>query len=152
MTARAAGGIVAAGTQTDNRTAPDVAALILAAMKAMGAAPPPAAELAARKAATIGEIGRGIETTEGIAGTLAGYVATGVPVGEIGHAVDRLAAVDAASVALVSAALFDPASASIVVVGDARRFLPALRRAHPRVEVIAAADIGLDTASLRKPG
>ena len=151
VTARAQGGVLTARTQTKNPTAPDVVALIRAEMTRMATVPVAPAELDTRKAATIGDVGRSIETTEGLAGTLGGYVVTGVPVAEIGHAVDRLAAVDATAVQQVSAALIDPAPASVVVVGDARQFLPALRQAYPRVEVIAAKDLTLDTASLRKP-
>jgi zinc protease len=50
---------------------------------------------------------------------------------------------------VTSASLLDPKAASIVVVGDARQFLPALRQAHPDVEVIPAAAVDLDTPKLR---
>ena len=150
VSARAGGGVIAARTQTKNPTAPDVVALIRAEMARMGTAPVAAAELDTRKAATIGDIGRGIETTQGLAGVIGGYVATGVPVTEIGQVVGRLAAVDAAAVRQVSAALLDPAPASIVVAGDARQFLPALKAAYPQVEVIPAGTLTLDTASLRR--
>ena len=150
VSARAEGGIVAASTQTKNPTAPDVVALIRGEMVRLGTAPTSPAELDTRKAAAIGGIGRGIETNEGLAGAIGGYIATGVPVGEIDHVIDRLAAIDPGAVEQVSAALVDPAPASIVVVGDARQFLPALRKAYPTLEVIPAKDLTLDTASLRK--
>ena len=44
--------------------------------------------------------------------------------------------------------LFDPAAASIVVVGDAKQFLPALRQAYPNLQVIPAAHLNLDSPTL----
>ena len=149
VSARRDSGVVSARTQTKNPTAPDVVQLILAEMRRMGAETVPAAELDTRKAAAIGEVGRAIETREGTAGVIGGYLATGVPLAELPHAIDRLAAVDAGAVRSTSAALLAPAAASIVVVGDARQFLPALRRAYPQVEVVPASQIRLDHASLR---
>ena len=149
LAARRDAGVVSARTQTKNPTAPDVVQLILAEMTRMGAQLVPAAELDTRKAAATGEIGRAIETTDGVAGVIGGYLATGVPLDELAHAIDRLAAVDAASVQRASTALLAPAAASIVVVGDARQFLPALRRAYPQVEVVPAAALKLDRAALR---
>ncbi|WP_447410766.1 insulinase family protein, partial [Clostridium perfringens] len=67
--ARATGSF-AARTQTKNPTAAEVVTLMTAEMAKMGAAPVPDAELATRKAVLVGNFGRGIETTEGVAGIL----------------------------------------------------------------------------------
>jgi zinc protease len=45
--------------------------------------------------------------------------------------------------------LLDPKAASIIVVGDAKQFLPVLRQAHPEVEVIPAASVNLESPKLR---
>jgi zinc protease len=45
--------------------------------------------------------------------------------------------------------LLDPKVASIVVVGDAKRFLEPLRKAYPNAEVIPAGTLKLDTAALK---
>ena len=44
-----------------------------------------------------------------------------------------------------------PGRASIIVVGDGRQFLDALRQAAPNLEVIPAAQLNLDDPSLRGP-
>ena len=43
------------------------------------------------------------------------------------------------------------AQASIVIVGDGRKFLTALRQKYPATEVIPIADLDLNRATLRKP-
>ena len=44
----------------------------------------------------------------------------------------------------------DPAQAIIVIVGDAKAFLPALREKHPNVEVIPFGQLDLGSASLKR--
>ena len=109
----------------------------------------PQAELETRQAVLIGNFGRTIETTDGVASILAGYTLQGVPLDELSRYIPRVQAVDPAAVQSTSAALLDPKAASIVVVGDAKQFLPALRQAHPEAEVIPAAQVNLDTPKLR---
>ena len=149
VSARRLGGQVQARTQTKNESAADAAQLIVTEMRRLGREPVPAAELETRKAATLGEFGRGIETTDGIAGALAGYVLEGVPLDELGRYAGAVQAVNAGAVRDTAAALVDPDAASIVVVGDAKAFLPALRKAYPQVEVIPQAALKLDSPTLK---
>ena len=149
VTARRLGGSLLARTQTKNESAADAVALIAAEMRRLGADPIAAAELDTRKAATLGEFGRAIETTDGIADILASYLLSGVPLDELGRYAASVQAIDAGEARATAAALADPAAASIVVVGDAKAFLPALRKLYPAVEVIPAAALRLDRATLR---
>ncbi|MES3083808.1 M16 family metallopeptidase [Sphingomonas faeni] len=142
-------GTVAARTQTKNPTAAEVVTLIAAEMTRMGASPVPAAELDTRKAVLVGNFGRGIETTSGVAGILGAYVQNGVPLGELQRYTGAVGAVDPAAVQAAAVALLDPKAASIVVVGDAKQFIEPLRKAYPNVEVIPEAALKLDTATLR---
>ena len=142
-------GLISARTQTKNPSAAEVVGLIDAEMRRLGAAPVPQAELETRQAVLIGNFGRTIETTDGVASILAGYTLQGVPLDELSRYIPRVQAVDPAAVQSTSAALLDPKAASIVVVGDAKQFLPALRQAHPEAEVIPAAQVNLDTPKLR---
>ena len=64
---RRAPGPFVAMTQTKKPSAPEVAALILSAMKGMTTAPATPEELKARQSAVIGEFGRTVETTSGTA-------------------------------------------------------------------------------------
>ncbi|WP_010185098.1 M16 family metallopeptidase [Sphingomonas sp. PAMC 26605] len=141
-------GTIAARTSTKNPSAPETVSIILAEMKRLGAEPVSAAELDTRKAVLVGNFGRATETTGGIAGTVGGYVVQGLPLSELGQYTQRVAAVDPAAVQAAAAKLLDPAAASVIVVGDAKLFLPELRKAYPNVEVITADALKLDTAAL----
>jgi zinc protease len=44
----------------------------------------------------------------------------------------------------------DARATSIVIVGNAKEFLPELRKKYPQVEVIPMAELDLNTALLRK--
>ena len=142
-------GTVAARTQTKNPTAAEVVTLIAAEMARLGSTPVPVAELDTRKAVLVGNFGRGIETTSGVAGILGTYVQNGVPLGELQRFTGAVGAVDPAAVQAAAVALLDPRAASIVVVGDAKQFIEPLRKAYPDVEVIPESALKLDTATLR---
>ncbi|MBB3878246.1 M16 family metallopeptidase [Sphingomonas pseudosanguinis] len=142
-------GLISARTQTKNPSAAEVVGLIDAEMRRLGTAPVAPAELETRQAVLIGNFGRTIETTDGVASILAGYTLQGVPLDELSRYIPRVQAVDPAAVQTNAAALLDPKAASVIVVGDAKQFLPALRQAHPEVEVIPAGQINLDSPKLR---
>lgn len=142
-------GIVSASTQTKNPSAPEVVALIAAEMKRMGSEPVPAAELDTRKAVLIGGFGRRIERTDGVASALADYVAEGVPLDTLRRYIPSIQGVDPAAVQAAARKVLDPTHASIVVVGDAKQFIDALRKTYPQVEVIPAASLNLDNAALK---
>jgi zinc protease len=149
MQARREPGLIAARTQTKNPSASEVVDLIVAQMRAIGGTPASAAELETRKAVLVGNFGSTIETTGGAAALLANYVEQDVPLAELQRFTDRVQGVDARAEQAAAAALLDPAPASIVVAGDARQFLPALRKAYSQLEVIPAAALKLDVPALR---
>ncbi|HEU0067334.1 MAG TPA: pitrilysin family protein [Sphingomonas sp.] len=142
-------GSISARTQTKNATAPDVVALIAQEMRRLGSEPVPASELDTRKAVLVGGFGRTIESTDGIADLLGDYIVQDVPLSELARFTSAVEGVDPAAVQQAAATLLDPKLASIVVVGDAKQFLPALRKAYPDVEVLLVSALTLDSASLR---
>ena len=109
-------------------------------------------ELAARQASLTGTYGRNLETTEGLARTLSTYALQDIPLGEITRYDDQVRAVTVQDEAAFAAGALDPARADVIVVGDARLFLDALKAKLPNLEVIPAADLDLDSPTLRKPG
>ena len=149
LSARRQGGLVEARTQTKNPTAPDVVAIIVDEMRKLGATPAPAAELDTRKAVLVGGFGRAIETTGGIADILGDYIVQLVPLSELGRYTGALQGVDPRAVQAAAAELLDPTRASVVVVGDARQFESALRRRYPKLEVIPASALKLDSPTLK---
>jgi zinc protease len=142
-------GSIAARTQTKNQTAAEVVSLMTAEMARMGATPVPEAELSTRKAVLVGNFGRGVETTDGIAGIIGEYVLDGVPLTELQRYTAKVEAVTPAAVQAASAALLDPKAASVAVVGDAKQFLTPLKAARPATETLTESELKLDSPTLK---
>ena len=70
---------------------------------------------------------------------------------EYARYIPNLEAVTPQQVAASVAAEIDPALASIVIVGRASEFLPALRAQYPNLEVIPIGELDFGSASLRAP-
>ena len=149
LDARRLAGPVVAETQTKNPSAAEVVSIMVDQMKALGEQPLPADELDPRKATLIGDFGREVERNAGVANVIADDLAQDVPVTEIDRFIPNVEAIDAAAVQKAAARLLDPKAASIVVVGDAKQFLPDLRKAYPDLEVIEASALDLDRPSLK---
>nr|MDQ2878605.1 insulinase family protein [Pseudomonadota bacterium] len=149
LSARRDVGSISGRTSTKNPGAPETVSIILAEMKRLGSTPVSPSELETRKAVLIGGFGRATETTGGIAGTLGGFVEQNVPLTELQRFIPSVSAVDARAVQHAAQTLFDPASANIVVVGDAKLFVDDLRKAYPDLEVIPADKLDLDSPTLK---
>ncbi|MCM8729651.1 M16 family metallopeptidase [Hephaestia sp. GCM10023244] len=138
-----------AGTQTKNPSAAEVVSLIVAEMAKLGAAPATAAELDTRKAVLVGDFGRAVETTDGIAGILGDYIEEGVPLAELKTYSSDITGVSPAAVQAAAAELFAPKGASIVVVGDSKQFIGDLRKTYPDLELIPSSALDLDQPVLK---
>lgn len=141
-------GALAASTQTRNEKVAPVLTIIKGEMRRLGTDAMAADELAVRKAALIGSFGDSIQTTDGLAGAIANLISQGLPPTELDHYADRIEAVTAPDVQRVARRLIDPGAASVVIVGDSRKFLGDLREAGLKPEVIPFRSIRLDNASL----
>ena len=149
LDARRTAGPIVASAQTKNVSAPEVAELILAELDRMGTEPVAPGELTSRKAALTGGFARSIETTSGLAGQVTALASQDVPLAELSRYSASVEAVDAAAVQAASAALLSPKAASVIVVGDAKDFLPALAAKGLKPEVIPAAQLNLGSAALK---
>src|SRR5581483_6533008 len=74
----------------------------------------------------------------------------GVPLDEINRYTENVQAVKAADVEACAASRLNTASSSVVIVGNAKYFLPDLKKRFPDVEVIPVGELDLNSASLRK--
>ena len=83
-----------------------------------------------------------------ILGELALY---GVPLDEITRYTARVDAVTPEQVQGFARRVFDPAQASVLVVGDAKAFAGPLKAARPDLVTIPAAALDLDSPTLAKP-
>jgi len=149
LDARAEPGPFVASTQTRNDAAAEVLGLILAEMRRLGAEPISAGELAARRTTLTGDFGREAETTSGMAGLIASYVARGIAPDEVGRYLQSVLAVTPAEAQGAAAELFNPQGATVVIVGEASQFVERLRREHANVTVIPIAELNLDRMELR---
>jgi len=75
----------------------------------------------------------------------------GVSLDEINRYVASVQAIKAEDVKTFAATRLSADSTSVIVVGDAKKFLAALQKEFPQVEVIPATELDLNSASLRKP-
>jgi zinc protease len=133
-------GSLVAATLTRPEVAASAVELILAELRRLGAEPMDAAELQARKQLVIGEFSRRVGTGAGVAGLIGDHAAQATALSELGRFIAAVERVTPQAVRQAARRSFDPDGASIVVVGDAKRFADALRKTHPRVESISVSD------------
>jgi zinc protease len=148
--ARREAGLFFAQAQTKNGSAAEVADLMLAAAKTLSADPIPAPELRAREASLIGDYGRAIQTSAGLAAVLSSNALNGVALSEVAAYPDQIEAVDAAAAEHAAKAAVDPAAATLIIVGDAKQFAAKLKARFPTAEVIASKNLDLLSPSLVK--
>lgn len=126
-------GLLLATAQTADEHAAEVLELMHREIDRLIETPVGSDELAARKSSLIGRFARRIETTSGLADWLASQLAQGAePASLVDHA-GRIAVVEPADVQRQAVAHFTRFSRRASVVGDARRFTPALLRLEPRL-------------------
>ena len=143
-------GSFSASAQTKNQSGAEVAALTLAEISKLATGDLPDSELATRKASLLGGFARGLETTSGLVGQFSTLALYGVSFDQINRYVASVQAVKADEVKNFAATQLNADSTSVIVVGDAKQFLPNLQKQFPQVEVIPASELDLNGASLRK--
>ena len=109
-------------------------------MNRIATEPVPAEELAARKATLIGRFARSLETNTGLARLVGELALYNINLGEISRYIESIDSVTAAQVQQFAAELLGGPS-SIIIVGDSTKFLDALKKEYPDVEVIPAATV-----------
>ncbi|MEJ0066872.1 MAG: pitrilysin family protein [Caulobacteraceae bacterium] len=149
LTARRTLGAFTAQAQTKNEAAAQVADLIRENMAGLAAAPASTDELAARKSSLIGDYGRGIGTAAGLANQLNELALYGIDLGEVKTYTDKVQAVTPAQVQSFAQDELKPGAASLIVVGDSKLFLGALKAKAPNLEVIPIAQFDPDNATLK---
>jgi zinc protease len=139
-----------ASAQTKNQSAVQVADLLLGEVSRLATAPVPDLELNPRKAVVVGNFARNLETTGGLVAQVATLAVFGISFDEINRYIGNVQSITASDVQQFAGSHLDAKTTSIVVVGNAKEFLPELSRKYPQVEVIPIADLDLNTALLRK--
>ncbi|HEX5305488.1 MAG TPA: pitrilysin family protein [Dyella sp.] len=142
-------GLWLASAQTKNPSATQVVALMQGEFDRLGSTPVGADELAARKATLVGEYGRSLETTAGLASQVGELAVYGVELADIGRYIDRVQAVTPAQIQRYAHAHLGQDGRHVVVVGDAGQFGAALLKAHPQGRQLTAKSLDLDRAGLQ---
>ena len=139
-----------ASAQTKNQSAVQVADLLLGEVGRLGTATVPDIELNPRKAVVVGNFARNLETNAGLVAQVASLAVYGINFSEINRYIGNAQGVTSSDVQSFASSHLDAKTTSIVIVGNAKEFLPELRQKYPQVEVIPMAELDLNTALLRK--
>jgi len=139
-----------ASAQTKNQSAAEVAELLLGEVSRLASAPVPDVELNPRKAVVVGNFARNLETNAGLVAQAASLALYGISFDEINRYIGKVQAITASDVQKFAGARLDAKTTSIVIVGNAKDFLPELKKKYAQVEVIPIAELDLNTALLRK--
>ncbi|MEO7068026.1 MAG: pitrilysin family protein [Rhodanobacter sp.] len=142
-------GMWLASAQTKNPSAPQVVDLMLGEFKRLGSTRVSTAELAARKATLIGSYGRSLETTAGLAMQVGELAVYGVPLSEVGKYIQHVQAVTPKQIEKYAKQHLDGKRDHVVVVGDASQFAAAIRKAHPKAELLQSTALDLDSPNLQ---
>jgi zinc protease len=139
-----------ATTQTKNESAAEVAGIIVDQMNRLSTGDLPETELTPRRAVLIGNFGRSLETSAGLVDRISFLALHGLSLDEINRYISGVQAITPQQVREFAGANLGAAAASVVIVGDAKKFLDALKQRFGNVEVIPVAELDLNLAALRK--
>jgi zinc protease len=139
-----------ASAQTKNESGAQVADLLLGEINRLSSAPPADVELTPRKAVLIGNFSRNLETAGGLVGQVGSLALYGLGLDEINRYINNVQAVSTADIQKFAGTRLDAKTSNIIIVGNAKAFLPELQKTYQNVEVIPIGELDLNTASLRK--
>ena len=74
----------------------------------------------------------------------------GLSLDEINRYINNVQAITTADIQKFAGTRLDAKTSNIIIVGDAKKFLPELQKKFQNVEVIPVAELDLNSASLRK--
>ena len=136
--------------QTKNESGAAVADLLLGEIGRLSSAPPADAELTPRKAVLIGGFSRNLETAGGLVAQVGSLALYGLSLDEINRFINNVQSITTADVQKFSGTRLDAKASNIIIVGNAKAFLPELQKKYPNVEVIPVSELDLNTALLKK--
>jgi zinc protease len=139
-----------ASAQTKNESGAQVADLLLGEISRLSSSPPADVELTPRKAVLIGGFSRNLETAAGLVGQVGSLALYGMGLDEINRYINNVQAITTADIQKFAGSRLDAKSSNIIIVGNAKAFLPELQKKYPNVEVIPVGELDLNTALLRK--
>ena len=151
LTARHGGGGFLAWAQTKNSAGVEVAGLMRVEMEKLGVELVPAVELGPRVSTLLGEYGRSLETNDGFATRLAGWVGVEVPLTMLNRFGSTVREVSAEEIKVFAKTHLRGVETSVVIAGRAESFRGDLLKMFPEAEIISQGELDLDLVSLRVP-
>ncbi|HEX6648537.1 MAG TPA: pitrilysin family protein [Pyrinomonadaceae bacterium] len=139
-----------ASAQTKNESGAAVADLLMGEITRLSSAPPADVELTPRKAVLIGNFSRNLETVNGLVGQVGSLALYGMGLDEINRYINNVQSITGADIQKFAGTRLDAKTSNIIIVGNAKAFLPELQKKFPNVEVIPVGELDLNTALLRK--
>jgi len=143
-------GSFSASAQTKNESGAEVAALTLDEIAKLATGDVAETELKPRKATVVGGFARGLETNSGVVGQVGSLALYGLSFDEINKFVGNVEAIKSADVKKFAADTLSTDSTSLIIVGDSKKFLPALQKQFSQIEVIPVGELDLNSAGLRR--
>ena len=139
-----------ASAQTKNESGAMVADLLMGEISRLSSAPPADVELTPRKAVLIGGFSRNLETAGGLVNQVASLALYGMGLDEINRYINNVQAITTADIQKFAGTRLDAKTSNIIIVGNAKAFLPELQKKYQNIEVIPVAELDLNSATLRK--
>ncbi|HXD30154.1 MAG TPA: pitrilysin family protein [Pyrinomonadaceae bacterium] len=152
LDARRGVGAFIASAQTRNDAGAQVADLLLKEVERLAAEAVTEKELVPRKAVLVGGFARQLEEVNGLVSDLSYLALMDLALDESTRFVNNVQVVTAADIRAFAAKRLATKASSIVIVGNAREFLPQLRKQFGKVEVIPMNRLDLNVATLTKRG
>jgi zinc protease len=150
IAARRAVGPMTASAQTKNPSAGQVTSLMLGELRRLATEAVPDAERTARVASLAGDYARALETGGGLAGQVGTLAVNDRPLGELNEYLPRIQAVNSLEIQQFFAQALPTKNADVIIVGDAKQFLPDLKkRTALPILVIPVARLDLDAPVAR---
>jgi zinc protease len=139
-----------ASAQTKNESGAVVADLLMGEISRLSSAPPADVELTPRKAVLIGGFSRNLETAGGLVSQVASLALYGMGLDEINRYINNVQSITTADIQKFAGTRLDAKTSNIIIVGNAKAFLPELQKKYQNIEVIPVAELDLNSATLRK--
>lgn len=139
-----------ASTQTKNESAAEVAELMVAEIKRLADSVPTNEELNPRKSVLTGGFGRGLETTGGVANTLAGLYIYNLPSSDMNSYMPSINGVKNTDVRVFASKYLN--SGDLIIVGDYAVFREDLakRFRDHSIQVVKVDELDIESETLRK--
>lgn len=146
------GGLFIAGAQTKNESAAEVVKVIQGEIQRLTTEAAPADYLKTRQAVLTGSFGRDLETNEGYVKRISELALYGLPLDTLESYVDRVEKTRPDDLQAFAEKHFTPGSMNVIVAGQAKGIEKPLRALFPKLEVVPASKLDLDSPTLRAPG